>query len=196
MDSPCTGRIMSISFLPQTPSLRRGDYSSETPGQSYNSSFSLLKTKKGRSLISKTPALYDVVLHFLFLTIVEIFGVLVLFSDAAHDIGHPIFDLLLHALDAFLLLIGQVEARIQCVGTAAIYLDELLVLEELLFRDEAGAGGEVLLGSIIVSGEVVTVGHSLAVVIPIPGDKLDSVFAVRSGQHRSIEVGQHSVVTS
>ena len=121
---------------------------------------------------------------------------LVLFSDSVNDIRHPIFDLLLYAPDAFLLFIGQVKTCIQCVGTAAIYLDELLVLEELLFRDEAGAGGEVLLGSIIVSGEVVTVGHSLAVVIPIPGDKLDSVFAVRSGQHRSIEVGQHSVVTS
>ena len=120
---------------------------------------------------------------------------LVLFSDAFRDIRHPIFDLLLHAPDAFLLFIGQVKACIQCVGTAAIYLDELLVLEELLFRDEAGAGGEVLLCSIIVSGEVVTMGHSLAVVIPIPGYKLDAVSAVRSGQHRPIEVGQHSVVT-
>ena len=77
-------------------------------------------------------------LDFLFLTIAEVYGVLVLFSDAFRDIRHPIFDLLLYAPDAFLLFIGQVKACIQCVGTAAIYLDKLLVLEELLFGDETG----------------------------------------------------------
>ena len=93
----------------------------------------------------KTPALWDVVLNFLFLTVAEVYGMLVLFSDSVNDIRHPIFDLLLYAPDAFLLFIGQVKTCIQCVGTASIYLDELLILEELLFGDEAGAGGEVLL---------------------------------------------------
>ena len=121
---------------------------------------------------------------------------LVLFPDAAHDIGHPILNLLLHALNALLLFTGQVEASVQCVGTASVYLDELLVLEELLFRDEAGASGEILLGSIVVAAEVVTMGHALAVVIPIPGHKLNTEFTVCSCQHCAVEVGQHSVVTS
>ena len=108
-----------------------------------NASFSLLKTKKGRSLISKTPALYGVVLHFLFLTVAQVYGVLILLTDAAHDIRHPILNLLLHALNALLLFTGQVEASVQCVGTASVYLDELLVLEELLFGDEAGAAASL-----------------------------------------------------
>ena len=83
------------------------------------------------------------------------YGVLVLCSDAAHDIRHPTLNLFLYALDALLLFVGQVEASVQRVGTASVYLDELLVLEELPFRDEAGACGEVLLGSIVVAAEVV-----------------------------------------
>ena len=66
---------------------------------------------------------------------------LVLFPDTLHDIGHSVFDLLLDALDTLLLFVGQVEACIEGVSSTTVYLDGLLVLEELLFRDETGAGG-------------------------------------------------------
>lgn len=79
---------------------------------------------------------------------------LFLFSNAVHDVRRSVLDLLLDALDAFLLFAGQVEACVEGVGTASVDLDELLILEDLLFRDEAGAGGKVPLGTFIVTGEV------------------------------------------
>ena len=38
-----------------------------------------------------------------------------------------------------------------------------------------------------------TVGQSLAVIVPVPGNELDAVLAVGSGQHGSVEICQHPV---
>ena len=133
-------------------------------------------------------------LNFLFLTVAEVYGVLVLFSDAVYDIRHPIFNLLLYALDALFLFVGQVEACLQRVGAASVYLDELLVLEELLFGDEAGAGGEVLLGSIIVPAEVVPPMQTCSIVVALPCDELHTMFAVHSRKHSAIEFCQQFVL--
>ncbi len=83
---------------------------------------------------------------------------LILLSDAFHNIRHTVFDFFLDTLDAFLLFIGQVEPSIQCVCTAAVNLDELRILEKLLFRDEAGTGSKILLSPKIIFHKVVSVG--------------------------------------
>lgn len=37
--------------------------------------------------------------------------------------------------------------------------------------------------------------HVCAIIVPIPGNKLDAVFTMRSRQYRAIEVGKDAVVT-
>lgn len=63
------------------------------------------------------------------------------------------------------------------------HLDESFILEKPLFEYETGTGGKVLLGTIVISVEVVTVAYTLVVVVPVPGHELNAVFAVRSSQH-------------
>ena len=49
-------------------------------------------------------------------------------------------------------------------------------------------------GPTIVLHEVVSVGHACAVIVPIPCDELNAVFARRTCQHRAAEVGEDTVV--
>ena len=134
-----------------------------------SASFFLLKAKKGRSLIPKTPALYGVILHFLILTVAKIYGVLVLFPDAAHDIRHPILDLFLYALDALLLFIGQVEASIQCVGAASAFIISQYLVERGLTTDISRLAAQVIsgigflgAGMIIIKGSNIITGLTTA----------------------------------
>ena len=69
---------------------------------------------------------------------------LLLLIDVIQDIGHSAQDLLLNAFDALFLVIGQIKSGIQCVGAASVNFGELCCVKNLLFRDEAGPGGEVL----------------------------------------------------
>ena len=50
-------------------------------------------------------------------------------------------------------------------------------------------------GPTIVLHEVVSVGHACAVIVPIPSDELNAVFAWSTCQHRAAEVSEDTVVT-
>lgn len=75
---------------------------------------------------------------------------LLLLIDVIQDIGHSAQDLFLNAFDALLLVVGQIESGVQGISTAAVNFSELCLIEYLLFRDETGTGGKVLLGAQIV----------------------------------------------
>ena len=49
-------------------------------------------------------------------------------------------------------------------------------------------------GPTIVLHEVVSVGHACAVIVPIPSDELNAVFARSACQHRAAEVSEDAVV--
>ena len=83
---------------------------------------------------------------------------LILFMDLLHDIRHTALDLFLNTPDTFILIISQIEARIQRISAASIYFDHLFGRKKLLLRDQAGAGGEVLFCSFVVFHEVVAMG--------------------------------------
>ena len=50
-------------------------------------------------------------------------------------------------------------------------------------------------GPTIVLHEVVSVGHACAVIVPIPSDELNAVFARSACQHRAAKVSEDTVVT-
>ena len=79
------------------------------------------------------------------------------------------------------------------VCTAAINLGHLLWGEKLFLLNQSGADGKVLFGSCIVLHEIVTMTYACVPIGPIPCDKVDSVFALDSGQHSAVEIGQHLV---
>ena len=95
--------------------------------------------------------------------------------DPAHNIRRSVFNLLLDALDTSLLFAGQIETCLQRVGKATVDFVELPVPEEMLFRAEAPTGGKVLFGSVVVSGEAVTVGYALLVAASVPGGESDTI---------------------
>ena len=84
-------------------------------------------------------------LHCLFL-LLRAFGTLILFVDAVYNIRYSVQYLLLNAPDAFFLLVGQIEARAECILAASIYLDDLFIRKELMVWDKARAESKVLLG--------------------------------------------------
>ena len=49
-------------------------------------------------------------------------------------------------------------------------------------------------GFVIVLHEVVSVGHACAVIVPIPCDELNAVFAWSTCQHRAAKVSEDTVV--
>ena len=75
---------------------------------------------------------------------------LLLLPYAIQSIGSRNGNLLLNAPDALFLLSSQVKTSVQGVGAAAVDFDKLFLIEDLLFGNEAGADGEVLLGTYIV----------------------------------------------
>ena len=50
-------------------------------------------------------------------------------------------------------------------------------------------------GPTIVLHEVVSVGHACAVIVPIPSDELNAVFARSACQRRAAKVSEDTVVT-
>ena len=113
---------------------------------------------------------------------------LLLIFNATHNVWHPVFDLFLDALDTFLLFKGQIETCIKGISTTSVDFDELLILEELLFRNESGTDGEVTFGSLVVAGEIVTVEQTLAVMIPVPDEHLNTILTVGGSQYGSVEI--------
>ena len=57
-------------------------------------------------------------------------------------------DLFLNTFNALFLVDSQINSGIQCVGAASIDFGELCFVKNLLFGDETGTDGEVLLGSL------------------------------------------------
>lgn len=102
-------------------------------------------------------------------------GVMILHLDPAHNIRRSVFNLLPHALDASLLFTGQIATCLQRVGAATADFDERPVPEEMLFRNGAPTGGKVLFGSVVVSGEAVTVGYAILVAASVPGGESDTI---------------------
>lgn len=114
-------------------------------------------------------------------------------SDALHDIRNHAFNLLFDVLDAFLLLVSQIKARLQRVSTTAVYLNELLVRKEPMLLHQPGANGEILLTACVVVAEVVAVRYALAVEVPLPGDELDAAVCLLCRKDGPVEVRQHLV---
>lgn len=121
------------------------------------------------------------------------FFVMVQFFVALHEIRYAGLDLILDAADAFRLLAGQVYACVQGVSAALVDLDQLLIREDAVFRYQSGTGGKVLLGSLVVSTKVVSVGHAIAIKVPIPCNELYAGLAVCAGQNCAVEISQHLV---
>ena len=86
------------------------------------------------------------------------------------------------------------EVLIHGIGAAAEYLSQLLRAEKLLLLDKPRACGEIPLGGVAVLHEVVSVYHTRAVIVPIPCDELNAVFAWSTYQHRAAEVSEDAVV--
>ena len=120
---------------------------------------------------------------------------LILLSYALQGIGSCNGNLLLNAPDALFLLSSQVKTSVQGVGAAAVDFDKLFLIEDLLFGNEAGADGEVLLGTYIVFLKVIALVETCAVEAPVPCDELDAKPGGMGSQHGSIEVSQQAVVT-
>ena len=116
---------------------------------------------------------------------------LLLLIDVIQDIGHSAQDLFLNAFDALLLVVGQIESGVQGISTAAVNFSKLCLIEYLLFRDETGPGGKVLLGARIVFLKVASVVKTCAVKVPVPGNKVDTILGRMSGQNRSVEISQY-----
>ena len=66
----------------------------------------------------------------------------------------------------------------------------VLVCEETL-RYKAGADGEILLGALVISAEVVPVRNTFPVEIPVPGNELHTGLAGHTGQDCTVEICQH-----
>ena len=64
----------------------------------------------------------------------------------------------------------------------------------MLFGNETGADGEVLLGTYIVFLKVIALVETCVVEAPIPCDELDAKPSGMGSQHGSIEVSQQAVV--
>jgi hypothetical protein len=64
----------------------------------------------------------------------------------------------------------------------------------MLLVDETASYSKVLLGFVIVLHEVVSVGHARAVIVPIPCNELNAVFARSTCQHRAAKVSEDAVV--
>ena len=123
------------------------------------------------------------------------FQCFLLLTDALVQIRYAHPDLLLDSADHFFLHIRKLkEVLIHGIGAAAEYLGQLLRAEKLFLLDKPGACGEVLLGAIVVLHEVVSVYHTRAVIVPIPCDELNAVFARRTCQHRAAKVSEDAVV--
>ena len=98
-------------------------------------------------------------------------------------------------MDQLHLLIRKLkEVLIHRVGAASVNLSQLLRAEKLLLLDKPRACGEILLGGIVVLHEVVSVYHACPVIVPIPCDELNAVFARRTCQHRAAKVSEDAVV--
>ena len=115
---------------------------------------------------------------------------LLLLSYALQSIGSCNGNLLLNAPDALFLLSSQVKTSVQGVGAAAVDFDKLFLIEDLLFGNEAGADGEVLLGTCIVFLKVIALIETCAVEAPVPCDELDAKPGGMGSQHGSVEVSQ------
>ena len=123
------------------------------------------------------------------------FQCFLLLSDALVQIRHAHPDLLLDSADHFFLRIRKLkEVLIHGIGAAAEYLSQLLRAEKLFLLDKPGACGEILLGGIVVLHEIVPVYHARAVIVPIPCDELNAVFARRTCQHRAAKVSEDTAV--
>ena len=88
---------------------------------------------------------------------------LFLLSYAFQGIGSCYGNLFLNAPDALFLPGSQVKTSVQGVGAAPVDLNKLLLIEDLLFGDEAGADGEILLGACIVFLKVIALVEARAV---------------------------------
>ena len=88
---------------------------------------------------------------------------LLLLSYALQGIGSCNGNLLLNAPDALFLLGSQVKTSVQGVRAAPVDFDKLLLIEDLLFGNEAGADGEVLLGTYIVFLKLIALVETCAV---------------------------------
>ena len=119
---------------------------------------------------------------------------LLLLSYALQGIGSCSSNLLLNSPDALFLLGSQVKTSIQGVRAAPVDFNKLLLIENLLFGNETGADGEVLLGTYIVFQKVIALVETCVVEAPIPCDELDAKPSGMGSQHGSIEVSQQAVV--
>ena len=80
---------------------------------------------------------------------------LLLLPYAIQSIGSCNGNLLLNAPYALFLLGSQVKTSVQGVRAAPVDFNKLLLIENLLFGNEAGADGEVLLGTCIIFLKVI-----------------------------------------
>ena len=120
---------------------------------------------------------------------------LLLLSYALQSIGSYNGNLLLNTPDALFLLGSQVKTSVQGVRAAPVDFNKLLLIENLLFGNEASADGEVLLGTYIVFLKVIALVETCAVEAPAPCDELDAKPGGMGSQHGSVEVSQQAVVT-
>lgn len=120
---------------------------------------------------------------------------LLLLSYALQGIGSCSSNLLLNSPDALFLLGSQVKTSIQGVRAAPVDFNKLLLIENLLFGNETGADGEVLLGTYIVFLKVIALVETCVVEVPVPCDELDAKPGGMGSQDGSIEVSQQAVVT-
>ena len=120
---------------------------------------------------------------------------LLLLPYAIQSIGSRNGNLFLNAPDALFLLGSQVKTSVQGVRAAPVDFNKLLLLEDLLFGNEAGADGEVLLGTCIIFLKVIALVETCAVKAPVPCDELDAKPGGMGSQHGSIEVSQQAVAT-
>lgn len=120
---------------------------------------------------------------------------LILLSYAFQGIGSRNGNLFLNTPDALFLLGGQLKTSVQGVRTAPVDFNKLLLIEDLLFGNQAGADGEVLLGPCIVFLKVIALIETCAVEAPVPCDELDAKPSGMCSQHGSVEVSQQAVVT-
>ena len=120
---------------------------------------------------------------------------LLLLSYALQGIGSRNGNLLLNAPDALFLLGSQIKTSVQGIRAASVDFDKLLLIEDLLFGNEAGADGEVLLGTCIIFLKVIALVETCAVKAPVPCDELDAKPGGMGSQHGSVEVSQQTVVT-
>ena len=112
---------------------------------------------------------------------------LLLLSYALQGIGSRNGNLLLNAPDALFLLGSQIKTSVQGIRAASVDFDKLLLIEDLLFGNEAGADGEVLLGTCIIFLKVIALVETCAVKAPVPCDELDAKPGGMGSQHGSVE---------